>query len=454
MLAVLSLRNMVKPAVLLEQTTRATKLFPPGKIKGLTFTDHFNFFKVMLSFPGPGWYRRARMWNFIYLQRKDGSFQMNKDFAKALFARDKESPDYAEPNPKEFDEWAIERSVPPELTRLEAEGGTGDVDTVELWCTLIALGYLEGEQRDFVMQEQTQIRKVDDEGLVSYDDTAEETVVSRAHTVVKRMVTDCEAGDELRELMPMLRERAHEKSQQWLLQQRDLLRKIMKQTNAQRTIKDRFEGVYKFFRVILRSAMHTHPVVRCVYAPISSSFGRADRVLTLFSMWLGGLTVAIWLNAERAVNCCQSAAVHVGCGLPPGAVPTESAPCDLNGYTLCRDLVADPALGKDGDFKCDAFPVPGEPFHMFITVLIIFAVLLPVDKGLTRMVEVANTADVPDRWREQTLFQKLRRRFRKTVDKSMVTYLSVAFLDEGPGSEVGGAVLKLQFHWDFNLFLR
>ena len=200
MLAVLSLRNMVKPAVLLDQTTRATKLFPPGKIKGLTFTDHFNFFKVMLSFPKRGWYKRARIWNLIYLQRKDGSFSMSPDFAKALFARDEKSGDFQRPHPKEFDEWAIERSVPPELTQLEAEGGTGEVDTMELWCTLLALGQFEGEQQDFVMQEATQIRTVDSGGVVSYEYTEEETTVSRAHAAVRHMVIDCEAGDELREL--------------------------------------------------------------------------------------------------------------------------------------------------------------------------------------------------------------------------------------------------------------
>ena len=52
------------------------------------------------------------------------------------------------------------RSVPAALTRLESEGELDEVDTVELWCTLLALGYLEGEQRDFVMLEATQIRKV------------------------------------------------------------------------------------------------------------------------------------------------------------------------------------------------------------------------------------------------------------------------------------------------------
>ena len=60
----------------------------------------------------------------------------------------------------------------------------------------------------------------------------------------------------------------------------------------------RLESVKRFLRSLIRSAMHTHPVVRCVYAPISSSFGKADRVLTLFAMWLGALTVTIWLQVK------------------------------------------------------------------------------------------------------------------------------------------------------------
>eukprot|EP00232_Nephroselmis_pyriformis_P030277 CAMPEP_0182856724 /NCGR_PEP_ID=MMETSP0034_2-20130328/2611_1 /TAXON_ID=156128 /ORGANISM="Nephroselmis pyriformis, Strain CCMP717" /LENGTH=3059 /DNA_ID=CAMNT_0024987855 /DNA_START=82 /DNA_END=9261 /DNA_ORIENTATION=- len=435
MLAILGLRNMVKPAILLEQTTRATKLFPPGKIKGLTFTDHFNFFKVMLSFPKSGWYNRSRMWNLIYLQRKDGSFSMSPDLAKALFARDEKSGDFIRPHPKEFDEWALERSVPPELTQLEAEGGTSDdIDTVELWCTLLALGYLEGEQRDFVMQESTQIRKVDSNGLVSFEHTAEETVVSRAHAYVARQVAESPL---LREkMMPLMRQRAYDQVLQWKTAQVNVIREIMIRMKPLKTVKDRAEVVYDFFRTVLRSAMHTHPVVRCAFAPISSAFGRADRVLTLVAMWLGSLTVAIWLQAERAVSCCQSAAVHVNCGLEAGAVPTPDAPCEFKEYERCRDLMADPALGKGGDYVCDAFPIPGEFFHMFITVLVIFAVVLPVDKGLTFAVTFANTANVPTRWHEQSLFQKIRRRVRKVVDKSTVTYLSVKFLDDfAPGGE-------------------
>ena len=113
--------------------------------------------------------------------------------------------------------------------------------------------------------------------------------------------------------------------------------------------------------------------MRCAFAPISSPFGRADRVLTLVAMWLGSLTVSIWLQAERAISCCQSAADHVDCGLEAGAVPTPDAPCEFKEYAFCRDLMADPALGKDGDYFCNAFPIPGEFIHMVITVLMIFA---------------------------------------------------------------------------------
>ena len=49
----------------------------------------------------------------------------------------------------------------------------------------------------------------------------------------------------------------------------------------------------------------------------------------------------------------------------------------------------------------------------------------------------ANTADVPDRWREQSLYQKLRRRFRKIAEKSKVTYLSIAFLDDHKDEDIG-----------------
>ena len=261
--------------------------------------------------------------------------------------------------------------------------------------------YLEERQLDFVVQEATQIRSVDDDGLVSIEQTGEETVVSRARSFVAHVVArvDSESGaGELREIMPMLRRRAHETVALWHGQQRGLLKGIMKVTHDQATAKDRFAGLLKFGRTVVKSAMHTHPVVRCIFAPIAvgrgalrapfslgsqpfppikhiappqSPFGRADRVLHLFSMWLGGLTVIIWLSAERSVNCCLAAAEHVGCGLG-GLVPSAAAPCATGGHSSCRELMVDSGLD---DFFCDAFPVPGLFFHIFVTVLLIFAVV-------------------------------------------------------------------------------
>ena len=111
-------------------------------------------------------------------------------------------------------------------------------------------------------------------------------------------------------------------------------------TNASRpqSVVDKLQVLVRFARRVVRSAMHTHPILRCASVPVTSpivggddlkiaiSLGfrlfcpikwifslqtRADRVLLLFSIWLGSLTVTIWLHAERSVTCCKDAAADL-----------------------------------------------------------------------------------------------------------------------------------------------
>ena len=73
-----------------EKLSAAEKLFGKSTAGGKTFLDHLAVFKAMFYInirEGYGWYLRSRLWNAVYLQRRDGSVAPSADLAHILFAR-------------------------------------------------------------------------------------------------------------------------------------------------------------------------------------------------------------------------------------------------------------------------------------------------------------------------------------------------------------------------------
>ena len=83
----------------------------------MSFSEHMEIFKVMLSIDlevDDGWYMRSRLWNLVYLQLANGSFEPSPDFAQTCWADDSASTD--RDNPKRFNPEALLRGMPLCLT--------------------------------------------------------------------------------------------------------------------------------------------------------------------------------------------------------------------------------------------------------------------------------------------------------------------------------------------------
>ena len=149
----------------------------------------------------------------------------------------------------------------------------------------------------------------------------------------------------------------------------------------------------------------------------------------------------MWINAERGAECCKLAARALGCA---GAYPTADDPCVPAGgpmHATCASLLADERVSGEGsEFECDAFPIPGNTYHLVLSALLLFAVTLPVDRILQFMVEYSNSADVPDLWRSPPIFHRARRALRRLLPgpaPADLAFLDCTFLDE-EGAGAGG----------------
>mmetsp|Transcript_66375 Transcript_66375/g.209893 ORF Transcript_66375/g.209893 Transcript_66375/m.209893 type:complete len:643 (-) Transcript_66375:262-2190(-) len=150
---------------------------------------------------------------------------------------------------------------------------------------------------------------------------------------------------------------------------------------------------------------------------------KKDRVLILTALWLGALCCSIWFSTEKTVECCAQAAAFLGCA----GIPLASAPCltATSEHLTCRALVN--SEDELEGFVCNAFP-DGSIYHVIILTMIIFVVILPVDIGLASLIEMSNSASVPDRWisKKEGPLDRWRRE-RKGIPHPA---LSVGFLEE------------------------
>jgi len=346
MMALLGQRNLVEPSLIHAQITLCNEEFPVNEGE-MTFLDHVEAFRVMmyLNIATPkGWYGRARLWNLVYLQRLDGSFVPTPSLAQAMLASDFASP--MKDNPKYFDAGALVRSVPGVLP------GRAGLATAPVWATLLALALAESEGWDWVVQPEDKKAK-----------RAELTLVGRGKKYLRRVSKELPMVEAV---MPELRAKALSQIAVWDKQQKKLLKKISGDVAANKrsiSLEDQF---INFVRTFWRVLMQVHRAFRCFTAPVTATYTRAQRVLVLVAIWMGGLTVSVWMHAEHSVECCFQAAEYLGCGrlLPVDAeCATHSTCTTLLEEPLLLQPPLPPYIPRAEKFECVAFPREKKPYR-------------------------------------------------------------------------------------------
>jgi len=146
-MAFLSTRNIV-PRQLLDEQLEKQRAYFRG-CHALGFNALVMRWKTMLhsNLHVKDWYPRGCIWRLVWLQRRDGLWDLTEDFAKAIGAH----PDPLMLPLKGADNKpgveTIKEQIPTELERLFPEE---PAVAVHLWCTLLAKVYLESEPETFL----------------------------------------------------------------------------------------------------------------------------------------------------------------------------------------------------------------------------------------------------------------------------------------------------------------
>jgi len=420
--AMMGLYRILDSKALLEQKMLGAKAFPAGTIPAcdISFVDLVDVFTVMVEKNKKGplrWYGRARVWTALLSQDLDGSWPVTDDVARALYARTPEDLDAAEEleDPKVFFCDAILLSEPDLLT--EAVGGNEALSAV-IWSTLLMLSWLEDAGYNWVIHgamdsDDEDSDDEDEEGggksreqQIASAVKKEASMVSRGHDY---LALQCRRPA-VAAVMPELRKQALETVTRWGAGQKTVLKSLWKREvlvlpfakmrkragrNAKKggclaVLASVGKSTARLAKQFWRTAVMTHVVLRCFLQPINQSLQRNHRVWLLVAVWMGALTVNIWLATEKAVECCMQASFYVGCG----AIPQGASTCQ--GHSQCRTLVADKALLEG--FECNAFP-GATLLDALIAAFLTFCVLVPVDIVLGTLLEMSTSSAIPDRLR-------------------------------------------------------
>mmetsp|Transcript_37407 Transcript_37407/g.117805 ORF Transcript_37407/g.117805 Transcript_37407/m.117805 type:complete len:1294 (-) Transcript_37407:307-4188(-) len=422
-LANMSVRKILPSAELSARIAAASRLFGGMTVStecSLMFPDLIEIFRTELSLQNTrarGWYKRAQIFQIVMLQDLDGSFDPDDDLATAIFARGRVvEDDRSSSNPKVFDADEITRSAPPALLAA-AEGGrlNGD-DPMRVWATFLAIGVLESEGYDWELT--GTFGEIERLG-------AADSIIRRGHRYLRYTFADLSREDEVGEL----RAEAAKVIEKFETRQSVAIRmavgpalKAEKHPSAQQPLHKR---VIRFAKVFARSALALHTVARCFTSPVYHPFQRRARVWVLVNYWMGALCVSVWLQAERAVQCCLRASSYMGCGW----LPTEADQCTGTAavHGSCSALFGDPALthnataaaavalkrGEDafdaegGYFQCSAFPDPTNVAHKVTMVLLMIVIPVPVKIILRFFFEEANAAFVSPYLKRRSAWESL-----------------------------------------------
>lgn len=355
----------------------ATSLyFKRNSFIDINFDRLVNRFKIMLSVENMSskrfWFRRARIWRFVFLQSDEGYFDATPGLGFALMAdksrltaedvrkkevkvgdlttkevlqlamgeqyldktvlkhADKENTDC----PYSGHDWeAIEWSIPKELLLLQ-RATRGEINALRVWTTCLCSESL----------------MLLDESYLANDDepNPEETIVDKAYGWLEEQ---CFACDDLDLILMDVLEDARAFAVSW---------EVRHEVNAEQSRRaDREKNTFRqLLRTnknagdLCRTLMVKHETVSTFFGPPNDALLRWQRVMIMGTALLVALTVDVWIFQQNGFNCCVDARVFLGCS------ESLSEPC--RGFSGdCADLLAQfvdlPDVSVQ-DFKCTRFP--------------------------------------------------------------------------------------------------
>ncbi|KAK3277885.1 hypothetical protein CYMTET_14134 [Cymbomonas tetramitiformis] len=400
--AFLGIRALVSKEDLKRQTRWASELPWHVPSSHRPFAWYVSVFKVLLKMiDGPGWYERSHLWNLIFLQQPDGSFELSQHLATVL--RSGEPLESLESNPvAHYDLAVLQATVPEELSQVYEGWGHDEESNKrardELWATLLVLQELEHYPCSWTENPEEAPRR-------------HVTLAMRSEMFVASQQLSHAA---LKPLMPRLRAHATELSQSWKAQHQErVIRLFEKHRPKRRKAWLRLRSLLRrrFWRRTLHSLIRVHPLGAIMLVAATEPYSRSERILVQTNSFMLMFLCTVWFHYSRAYTCCQAFREALSC--PAGA--DVSAPCF--GFEVCSTLKQAtagellPLEAAGSPFECTTFP-QRTLLGRVCSVLVMVSIISPVTIILSQIFVVSGTASIPAHWTARPLALKVKTGFR------------------------------------------
>ncbi|KAK3259927.1 hypothetical protein CYMTET_31095 [Cymbomonas tetramitiformis] len=436
-----------------------------------TFRWYVNIFKVLInSQNGPGWYYRTILWNLIFLQRPDGSYEISPSLVGVLHVNPP-SPDLGLSLEKDLSEELMRSSIPERLYEIY-EGLEEDqqADQVEaIWATLCVIERYE--RLPFGWEVNPQSRPSERQSLSQL-----------AEHYLSRQTAEC---PDLAEALPSIRKLASDRVEVWNSRHVDAIKALRADymKNKAKAARDEYEELSFWERRsqqrarvqnFVRQAMSSHPWASIASTKCLAPVTRAQRILVECTSVLLLLVVTLWFYYSKAATCCIAMKRHLGCPEPI----TESSPCF--DHAQCFEFMEDEQYDEQrASFECDAFPKETLFGRLWATVILL-SISLPVNIFFKLIFHMGGMAGIPGHW-TSGVSKKLLKVFRKEeagkrqlenffflvftlfldprlISRALARYLalgvrSLEFLLEKLAASGRSAGRRIRYYWEVVRFL-
>ncbi|KAK3260095.1 hypothetical protein CYMTET_30933, partial [Cymbomonas tetramitiformis] len=392
-----------------------------------SFNWYVNVFKVLLnSIDREGWYQKSRLFNVIFLQRGDGSFEMSQFLATMLKAG-RPVEDLVLNPLAEHDVHELEISIPIELqqmfdevewaaqvrdgVRATAEGGELEkvhpgepalrnrLEMREMWATILVMQWLEN--LPFSWTENP-----------ADPPSQQVTIRQRSALFIQSL---CVKYPQLEALLPNLTEAASTKLEAWQVRHREKIIEVyntvgplahlrkeppfleLPWTQKKRKLHRLARRLSSATKRNIKWGLKAHPLTAIGLVGATEPFSRSERVLIQANTFVMMLLFTVWFYYSKAVNCCQDFRAVISCprerdveepcfGFPSGVALREGADEGL----LPEEVQA-------MDFTCNAFPQSTFTGKVWVIVIIV-GILTPMTMILSQLFIMASNATIPANW--------------------------------------------------------
>ncbi|KAK3263531.1 hypothetical protein CYMTET_27666 [Cymbomonas tetramitiformis] len=370
------------------------------------FEWYVSVFKVLItSMSRNGWYQRSHLWNLIFLQRVDGSFQLSHHLATVLNAGIPLEDLEVSPVSKHARQPLLD-TLPPALAKLytSPDSEHSPVRGEEVWATILVLEQLKNYPYSWTENPEEDARK-------------QVTLRGRSEMFIEAQVRLVPL---LGPLLPELQDVASARTEDWEAEHMERIELLYKKAGGNRSFhRDkesssgwRFQYTWhqrmvfarRLWRRCARLSLRkmrwlamTHPLGAIYLVRATDPFSRSERIIIQANTFILMLVFTVWFYFSHAQTCCQDRRDFTGC---PEASDVR-APC--LGFHYCvalQDAVKDGLTPEElgvADFMCTAFPENTFAGRISV-IMIIVGILTPVTLLLNQMFIMASGSAVPAHW--------------------------------------------------------